>query len=77
MSAGITLTQMHMVAAAESDRIDMVQTILVRDGDLKAPDPGQIHKLQAFQAICRLIDRIYADEVILDRLKNPPRPGAR
>jgi hypothetical protein len=73
IASRITLTQMHMIAAAEADRIDTVQTVLVRDGDLKAPDPGQIHKMHGFQAICRLIDRIYADQVVLDRLKKPPR----
>jgi hypothetical protein len=72
----VTLTQMHMVAADEADRIDTVQTVLVRDGDLKAPDPGQMHKMLAYRGICRLIDKIYADPVVLERLRNPPKAGS-
>ena len=75
MTTAITLTQMHMVAAAEADRIDMSETVWrTREG--LPPDPGQIRKMKTFQAITRLIDRIYADPVVLERLRNPPKPGA-
>lgn len=68
MSTGITFAEMFRCCIDEASRIETVQRALVADGDLKLPNPGQMHKQLVFERMAVVFDLIADDAMIQERL---------
>jgi hypothetical protein len=73
----VTLVDMERFAVNEATRIEVTQAALVKAGDITRAHPDALRNKEICQGIIRLIHSIRADKVIMDRLKSPPRMGAR
>jgi hypothetical protein len=65
-----TFNRMRDAAYEEARRIESGQTARMIAGFLAAPMQEQMTKRDDFLALTRLMDRIIADPVIIDRLKD-------
>lgn len=72
-----TLYRMQRAAMIEAERIEISQDGRVRDGMLKEPMPEQVEKRDDFAGIVRLIDAIMSDQLLMDRLRDRLKAGAK
>ncbi len=64
-----TLFRMQLAAQREAERIEISQDGRVREKMLAEPMPDQVLLRDDFAGIVRLIDTIFSDKLILDRLE--------
>lgn len=72
-----TLYRMQLAAQLEAERIEIGEDGRVREGMLKEPRRELVEKRDDFAGIVRLIDAIMSDQLLLDRLQERMRAGAR
>jgi hypothetical protein len=64
-----TLNRMLIAAQRELERIENAEDCNVAAGLIKAPRPERVRLRDDFAGIVRLIDAIFADQVLLERVQ--------
>jgi hypothetical protein len=64
-----TLSRMHRAAFLEAERIEIGQDARVQAGLIKAPLQEMVERRDDFAGLVRLIDLIYTDQILLERVE--------
>jgi len=64
-----TLFRMQRTALLEAERIEISQDTRVHGGLMTEPMPGQLEKRDDFAGVVRLIDLIFSDQLLWERLE--------
>jgi len=64
-----TLFRMQRAALLEAERIEISQDARIHGGLMKAPMPEQLEKRDDFAGMVRLIDLIFSDQFVWERLE--------